>query len=436
MTSVRLCLAILLAGAAWFPSGAQDLFLSGGTLVDPVGSESTRANLLILDGRIAGRPAEPPTDFQGDVLDVAGKWVIPALHDLHVHSFGNQGPSGQLQILGTPRTAELMLYAGVAGFLDLFSPEDLIFGLRDRQRQGNGVPGADIFAAGPCLTATAGHCSEYGLPTRIIDTPEDALREISDLATKHPDVVKIVFQRGSRRPTIDVPTLQAALRAAHDLGLKTVIHVGRWEDAHEAILGGASALTHTPEDSVVTDELVALMAERGTVLIPTLAVHGDIAWWFDDPTRLDNPLVQAVTTEFLRQGFTGSPPEGGISQWVESARELEANRFASVKKLHRAGVAILTGTDAGNPGVFLGYSVHRELALLVDAGLSPLEALAASTSAAGKFLGRRWGLSNGDEGSVLVLRASPLEDIRNSEAIETVIQRGMVVDRAALLNAP
>ena len=128
------------------------------------------------------------------------------------------------------------------------------------------------------------------------------------------------------------------------------------------------------------------------------------------------------------------PPEGGISRWIESARDLEANRFASVKKLHDAGVTILTGTDAGNPGTFLGYSVHRELALLVDAGLSPLEALAASTSAAGTFLGRSWGLSDGDEGSVLVLRASPLEDIRNSEAIESVIQRGVVVDRAALLN--
>ena len=80
--------------------------------------------------------------------------------------------------------------------------------------------------------------------------------------------------------------------------------------------------------------------------------------------------------------------------------------------------------------------MHRELALLVEAGLSPLEALAASTSAAGEFLGRRWGLSDGDEGSVLVLRASPLEDSRNSEASETVIQGGMVVDRAALLIAP
>jgi len=339
-----------------------------------------------------------------------------------------------VQTLGTPRAAKFMLYAGVVGFLDLFSPEDLIFGLRNRQREGNGVPGADIFAAGPCLTATAGHCSEYGVPTRIIDTPEDARREIGELAQKHPDVVKIVFQREGRMPTIDVPTLQAALRAAADQGLKTVIHVGRWEDSLEAVLAGASALTHTPEEAVVPDDLVALMVERGTALIPTLAVHGDIAWWFDDPTRLDNPLLQAVTSEALRKGFTGEPPEGGIARWVESARDLEANRFASVKKLHDAGVTILTGTDAGNPGTFLGYSVHRELALLVDAGLSPLEALAASTSAAGTFLGRSWGLSDGDEGSVLVLRASPLEDIRNSEAIESVIQRGVVVDRAALLN--
>ena len=93
---------------------------------------------------------------------------------------------------------------------------------------------------------------------------------------------------------------------------------------------------------------------------------------------------------------------------------------------------MVTGTDAGNPAVFQGYSVHRELRLLVEAGLSPWDAVAATTIHAGRLLGRRWGMDVGDEGTLVVLDASPLDDIRNTERVNTVILRGTVVDRDAL----
>jgi imidazolonepropionase-like amidohydrolase len=101
----------------------------------------------------------------------------------------------------------------------------------------------------------------------------------------------------------------------------------------------------------------------------------------------------------------------------------------AVRTLAAAGVPMVTGTDVGNPGVFQGYSVHRELRLLVEAGLSPWDALAATTIQAGRLLGRKWGMDVGDEGTLVILDASPLEDIRNTERIHAVILRGVNVNR-------
>ena len=231
-------------------------------------------------------------------------------------------------------------------------------------------------------------------------------------------------------------TLRAWVEAAKRQGLKTVIHIGTelWDDVRDAALAGATALTHLPDGELVPDEVVAVLLERGTMMIPTLAVSHDMAWWYADPTRLENPLVQAVTSAEVRVGYHGEPAAGFVTRWVHRAVDRREVRHASIKKLADAGVPILTGTDAGNPGTFLAYSLHRELALLVDAGLTPMQALAASTTVAGEFMGRAWGLSEGDEGSVVLLDASPLDDIRNTEKISAVVHHGVVVDRAALLN--
>jgi len=97
-----------------------------------------------------------------------------------------------------------------------------------------------------------------------------------------------------------------------------------------------------------------------------------------------------------------------------------------------AGVTILAGSDAANWGTIHGYSLHRELLNLVEAGLSPWQALAASTTDAGAFLGRSFGVQPGDEANLVVLSASPIEDIRNTQQISMVIQHGRVIDRDTL----
>jgi imidazolonepropionase-like amidohydrolase len=412
---------------------AQGLFLTNARIVDPETGEVRSGSLLIVDGVIAGSPEGAPAGFAGQTIDLEGRWVIPGLNDLHTHSYGNGAPGGAGESVGTPVTSRRMLYAGVTGFLDLFAPEDLIFGLRDRQRQF-GFAGADIFASGPCLTATDGHCSEYGVPTRIVDSPEDARREVTELAQKRPDVVKIVYQPSGRMPSIDKETFAAAVSTASENGIKTVIHIGTWDEVRDAVEVGASAVTHMPAEPVPPD-LAALMAERGVYSIPTLAVETEIAVWVADPELLASPLATALTNDAIINAYRQDSLSDGVRGHIDRVATNREAVLRNVKALSDAGVPLLAGTDAGNWGTIQGYSVHRELAIMVEAGLTPWQALAASTTTAGEFLGRSYGVSQGDEANLVVLDASPIEEIQNTQNIYMVVYHGEVVDRDKLLQS-
>jgi imidazolonepropionase-like amidohydrolase len=101
--------------------------------------------------------------------------------------------------------------------------------------------------------------------------------------------------------------------------------------------------------------------------------------------------------------------------------------YRSTKTLADAGVMMLTGSDGGNSGTIQGYSVHRELVKMVRSGLSTWQALSASTTNAGIFLNRKYGVNTGDEANLVILSASPIENISNTQKVEYVIHHGEVV---------
>ena len=415
---------------------AQDLALTDAVVLNPADESVHRGAVVIRGGRIAELADALPADFDGPTLNVGGRYVIPALADVHTHSFGNASPGGMPQMLGPLGTAKAALYTGVAFVLDLFSPEDMILGFRDGQR-ADGPQGALLFAAGPCLTATNGHCSEYGVPTRIVDTPEDARREVTELAGKAPDVVKIVYDHqsygGRSMPTVDLATLTAVLETARQHGIKTVVHIGTWDDVRDAVQAGADAVTHTPGPAPPPADIAALMVEAGTFHIPTLAVQSEFARMLDEPGLLDDPLLVETVPEALRDMYRGvDASQPAFESWLEYQRILAQPTRDAVKSLADAGVPMLAGTDGGNPGIFQGYSVHRELELLAAAGLSGWAALRSATTDAARFLDHRWGVEPGDEATLLVVEASPLETIANTKHIHAVIRAGAVVDREAL----
>jgi imidazolonepropionase-like amidohydrolase len=409
-----------------------DLYLANANLVDPATREVRRGNLLIRDGKIASAPAKPPADFKGRTIDLNGKWVIPGLVDLHTHTYGNVDTSGKpIDRPNPPGVALRMLYAGVTAFLDLFGAEDEQFTARAQQRAGL-LGGADMFSSLSCITATGGHGTEYGVKARVADSPEQARQAVESLKLRGPDVIKIIYELGlGVRPSIDKPTLLAAVSAASQNSIKTVVHVATWQDARDAVEAGASAITHVP-GGPIPEDLAKLMAVRQVASIPTLTVHTDAAHFVTDRTVLDNPLARALTTAAVIDAYRSGEILARAESMSQQMKANETSVFRSVKAMSDAGVRILVGTDSGSIGTLQGYSVHRELIQLVAAGVTPWQALAAATTDAARFLGRSYGVAPGSEATLVVLEGSPLEDIRNTQRIAHVIHHGAVVDREAL----
>lgn len=415
----------------------RPLLLKNARIVDPSAQIVREGALLIRGERIAEVREAAPADFAGRTLDLEGQWVIPGLHDMHVHSYGNMGPNNQaMQFLQTSGTARRMLYAGVTDFLDLAAPEDYILNLRDKQRNGDGVPGADIFAAGPIFTAPNGHGTEYGAPNmaRTVTNPEDARQQVAKVAQQSPDAIKLVYNPENERfPSIDRATMEAIIAEAQDHDLKTIAHIETWDAALATVEAGVSAITHAAP-APVPDALVAAMQQRGTVWIPTLAVHTELAHIARHPASMQDSLLTAVASSDLISAYRDTSAFADwATRWMQEQRRTRDAIFQAVATLHEAGIPILTGTDAGNPGLFQGYSLHRELVLLTEAGLSPWDVLRATTTRAGDFLGRSIGVQPGDLANLVVLEASPIEDIRHTQRIRRVIHHGQVIDRDALL---
>ena len=176
------------------------------------------------------------------------------------------------------------------------------------------------------------------------------------------------------------------------------------------------------------------MKEKKVYMIPTLTVHSGMLKISENPNFLKKDLLKNVTTEALLTAYQDTSLFGThAKRWLDRQKSQREIILRNIKKLSQKGIRIMTGTDAGNLGTFQGYSVHTELALLVEAGLSPWQALAASATVPGEFWGKSFGVQPGDEANLVVLSASPIEDIRNTEKIEMIIHHGKVVDREKLI---
>src|SRR5690606_4277609 len=245
------------------------------------------------------------------------------------------------------------------------------------------------------------------------------------------DWIKIVHDDGSafglQWPTLDEATLRAVIAAAHARDRLALVHVSRAADARTALEAGADGLVHLFVDAPDT-RIAQLAKERGAFVIPTLVVlrsitgEGGGAPLVDDPRTA--PYLMPASRTLLRQAFpqrTGA----GAPLYEYAARTLHS--------LHAAGVTILAGTDAPNPGTAHGSAMHRELELLVEAGLSPLQALVAATAGpASRFgLKDRGSIAEGMRADLLLVKGDPLSDITATRDIAGVWKGGVRLDRTS-----
>jgi imidazolonepropionase-like amidohydrolase len=248
---------------------------------------------------------------------------------------------------------------------------------------------------------------------------------VRELAVLKPDWVKIRVD-DTLGTTVKMPpaVYRAVIDEAHARGLRVAAHLFYLEDARDLVGAGVDLVAHSVRDTVVDPTFAAELARRGTCVVPTLTrelsafAYAEEPAFFSDPFFLkeaDPAVVAELRSPERRERARANPA---------TARYREALRTASrnLKALVDAGAKIAFGTDSGPPARFQGYFEHEELQLMVEAGLTPTQALVAATSGAARCLGLKavGKLVPEAWADFLVLRADPLADIRNTRSLESV----------------
>ncbi len=373
-------------------------------------------DVLVRDGRIAAIGTQ--VDAPGvEAVDGKGRTLMPGLIDAHVHSWGE-----------ARREA---LRFGVTLAIDLHGDRGRLATLR-REREGmERTAEADLWAAGVAVTAPGGHGTQYGMPVPTLAEGDDAAAFVDARVDEGADLVKLIVEDLSahstttRWPTLSPAQVEAVVAAAHRRGKRAIVHVSKQDDARMAARAGADGLAHVFVDAPSDDAFVALARERDLFVVPTLSVFAAGSGAGDGRSLVADarlrPWLSAAQVQTLEAAFPS----------LHAHPEYPVDALASVRRLHAAGVTILAGTDAGNPGTAHGASLHGELELLVRAGLTPVEALAAATSRSADRFGidDRGRIAEGRRADLVLVDGDPTTDIRATRAIVAVWKNGYAVER-------
>lgn len=435
------------------------LAISGAAVIDGTGSAPIANTSVLIEGdRIVGvGPRDAlPIPPGATVLDGRGKFVVPGLVDMHVHVYTAE-----------KWHPEFFLAAGVTTVLDLGGQLHDVTAHRAAIESG-ARPGPRMLFTGPMLEEGEVYAGFAGFCRRFDATNTEA--EIDALADAGVDGIKLYV-------TVRPDTARRACARAHARGLPVFMHQHATWGA-EAALAGVDSVEHVnvfgqlapqgywlaepaklnpfeyggwlwrwlgeldPRSDAVRRLYDALIA-AGTALDPTLVLYAARPGALGDDvgnTAMDDPerttilprLPVAVGEELVRRWAERREAARGASEPAKHRmRRAWDNILTLVGGFHRAGGMVLAGTDCPNVAIVSGFSLHRELELLVRAGLSPMEAIVSATRRPAERLGRRdlFGtIAPGRAADLLLLTADPLADIRNIARIERVIARGVIYE--------
>jgi imidazolonepropionase-like amidohydrolase len=377
-----------------------------------------KGTVVVRDGRIAevGPDVRVPQGIS--VVDGTGATLLPGLVDAHVHAF-------------MPGALQQSLAFGVTTVLDMFADHAFAAGVRKEQDEGKGLDRADFRSAGTLVTAKGGHGTQFGVPIPTIAGPAEAQAFVDARIAEGSDYIKSVYDDGATYgisiPTISKETLKAVVAAAHARGKLAVTHIGAYQGARDAIEVGSDGLVHLFVGRRPEPDYGAFVASHGAFVIPTLTVLKSVSGTpGSEALTGDARMIPYLADDVLANMRAGFPARPGASTDYSAAVE-------TVKLLRAAKVPILAGTDAPNPGTAFGVSLHRELELLVEAGLTPVEALVAATSApAARFrLSDRGRIAAGLRADLLLVKGDPTTDILATRDLVGVWKLGVRFDRDA-----
>src|ERR1700730_14856069 len=423
--------------AAQAPPKDRQVVLKGARLIYGTGQPPIENSVLVINGKqivAAGKSGVVSIPKDAAVQDVTGKTIMPALVNLHGHlglsNNGADSAAGHYTEENVAKQANKYLSYGVATVASFGQDDDLIFSIRADQRAGK-IGGARLYAAGrgflePGKANPADHRYRP-------QTPDEARADVRELATHHPDYLKMWVDDGLGHGTKMKPEIyRAIIDEAHKQHVRVFAHAFYLADAKALLAAGLDGFAHSIRDQAVDNELIMAMKARGVFLIPTLVrdevlfAYADNLKWIDDPffqAGLE-PGALAIVRSPENVATTRRDPD--IAKYRAGLEMAQKN----LKALSDAGVKIAFGTDSGIPTRFPGYLEHRELQLMVEAGLTPMQAIVAATRTNAEILGgaKQFGtLQAGRAAEFIVLDANPLDDIRNTEKLSAVWQAGKTV---------
>ena len=435
-------IGLLLLGCK--PAAPDGVALIGATLIDGTGGPALPdAVVVIRGGKIEsiGARAGFALPKRTREVDVSGRWIIPGLIDAHAH------------LAPAAKWAPARYLAwGVTTLRDVHGDLNTILALRKR---ANTEPGwcPRIYAAGAMID---GLPSTYPDAIGVNDVNE-ARKAVDRLGSAGVDFIKVYTR-------IDPPLLRGIVDEARTFNLSVTGHLGM-TDALTAAKAGIAAIEHmsgVPEaashdpsalftahyrgffpgwtaferswadlDSAALSRVASRLAEAKITIIPTLVLHETFSR-LDEPSTLQDPALQDVPEEQQRdwdvRGMIGR------AGWTEADfqifRKSRPMQDLFLRAFAAAGGRIAAGTDASNQLLVPGYSEHREMELLVRAGLTPREAVRAATRNGAVLLGvdSLGLLAPGKVADLVVLTKDPLADIRNTRAIQSVMTHGLLLD--------
>ncbi len=432
--SVRVAL-LLVTGLTAFVAQtavAQSLLIKNVTLIDGTGASPVNgASVLVLDGRFAEISSEsivPPTGVP--VVDGSAKYLMPGIIDSHIHLPGGRAGQGNremvIDLAAGQRMLDGYLYSGVTAFYDSGNNAEFITKMRSDERAGR-IQSPRIYATVSLIAPPEGHgCCAGGT---VVYDYDDGIEKLDALFELEPDLLKFTRERrgmGPRArsmPMLSQDLMNKLVAYAHDNGIRTTVHVSEVELAREAMASGADAFAHTVYLDDANLEFAKEIADQGVILSTTMTrIEADT-------TFLDTPLFMAVIDEEQRreikesERFNGSPYTG----WLSSLRPAI---MRNIKTLHDAGVILAMGTDRS-----IGPFPHQELKQIVEAGLTPLEAIRTGTLNAAAYIGVEDEIGSIEVGKLadmLLLNADPSIDISNTQKIHAAYKGGVWIDRSAL----
>ena len=341
-------------------------------------------DVWVENGRI--RSVGQELDLPGDLprIDGRGRTLMPGLIDSHVHAFGT--------------ALQDALRFGVTSVLDQGNEPTAADSKRAARETLAPGDEADFFTAGMLATAAGGHGTHVDMAVEPVGGHTEAVAWVQARKAEGSDWIKIVYEEGLAYgpaiPTLDRETIAALIAAAHAEGLLAVMHVSTLDHALEAVELGADGLVHVWADALIDEVQAARIAAAGVFVVPTLSVI----------TARGGPLSA-----------------------------MGATAIENTRRLHAAGVRLLAGTDAPNVGTAFGVSLHRELQLLVRAGLTNADALAAATALPATAFGieDRGRIEAGQIADLVLVDGDLEHDVSASTRITAIWKDGYRLDHSA-----